>query len=78
MHVPAVAVAHLRPEHGLGDVLRVVVVPRAAVLQAELALQVIDAVLLLVARHTIMNDVGIAIDVSSLVVMAAAAASFFT
>jgi hypothetical protein len=78
MHVPAVAVAHLRPEHGLGDVPRVVVVPRAAVLQAELALQVVDAVLLLVTRDTIMNDVGIAIDVSSLVVTAAAAASFFT
>ena len=52
VRVPAAAVAHLRPEHGLGDVLRVVVVPRAAILQAKLALQVVDAVLLLVARHT--------------------------
>jgi hypothetical protein len=78
MRVPAAAVAHLRPEHGLGDVLRVVVVPRAAVLQAEFALQVVNAVLLLVARHTVMNDVGIAIEVSSLVVTAAAAAGFFT
>ena len=52
MHVPAVAVAHLRPKHGLSDIQRVDVVPRAAVLQAELALQVVDAVLLLVACHT--------------------------
>ena len=44
MCIPAVVVAHLRPEHGLGDVLRVIVVPRAAILKAELTLQVIDAV----------------------------------
>ena len=36
--VPAAAVAHLRPEHGLGDVLLVVVVPRATVVQAKLTL----------------------------------------
>ena len=52
MCIPAVVVAHLRPEHGLDDVLRVIAVPRVAVLQAKLALQVVDVVLLLVARHT--------------------------
>uniref|UniRef100_A0A0A9FL66 Cesa8 n=1 Tax=Arundo donax TaxID=35708 RepID=A0A0A9FL66_ARUDO len=50
MGVAAAAVAHLRPQHGLGDVLRVVLAARA-VLQPELALQVVHAVLLLVPRH---------------------------
>jgi hypothetical protein len=47
--VGAAAVAHLRPEDGLGDVLRVVGVPAAV--QAELAVDVVDAVLLLVSVH---------------------------
>src|SRR5438128_6292565 len=45
LRVAAAAVGHLPPQHGLGDVLRVVL------LLAELALQVVDALLLLVAGH---------------------------
>lgn len=45
VRVAAAAVGHLPPQHGLGDVLRVVGV------HAELALDVVDAVLLLIPGH---------------------------
>ena len=46
----AAAVAHVRPQHGGGDVLGVAgAAPLPGVAQAELALEVVDAVLVLVA-----------------------------